>query len=204
MKKLLSLALILALLAALAVPACAEEEPEPFYTVDGDTISLRDDGTIQFDSEGSRLLLATTNMGLEIQKGDLLLTINEVRIVETTCSTESRMKMLESRYNEIVITISVDVTVENAGEEDLTFDPKEALIVTSAKEQLHVQSINTTAFEDLFLGGSAQQGKLFFVCHKTPADELTFFRLRLPAPVDENGVEGDKITFQFELQETAD
>lgn len=194
MKKLISCILVFVLIAALAAPAGAEE---PLFLVDGNTVTVRDDGT---DQVFEPLIFRTTGMDALADAGGLRLSIDELIVRETKAMNDMLAETYDAQIGDVFLLVRLTLRVKNIGADDLFFDPGAALLVTSEGEQVGCFPPQTSLKEAEYLVGAEQAGTLVFKCANTSAEALTGFRLRMPFPTDERGQALDeRIDLHFEL-----
>lgn len=194
MKKALTLIAALALLLSLSVPVRAEGE---HFSVDGDVVTLRDDGTSQayenfiFFAPVAAVLLETDAVSLFV---------DSVRVGNLNITSDFVAKLYEASVGEQVTLVTVNLTVANVGTRDFNLDPAQAVLVTGTGEQVCCLHSMMAEFDPLFLTGAEQSGSLTFKCVKSPAETLETFRLHLPAATDDTGtVVGGPFDLYFAL-----
>ena len=218
MKKLLSLALVLAALLALAVPARAEGAG-PFVELAAesgrldDVIRLRNDGSEQdmFDDWiDLRVILAVSDLGLVKRNGPIYTTFESIYIAEAIAHDEDAAATYYGVETEVpFLFIRIAYTVENRGEEAVTM-PKGsdyAWIVTNdgeiSKCRIGVRSGKTVPGR--IEPGESGSANLFFYCYDTLPDYFTFFSMFVGSPILDDGARyGPKLGLCFELLENAE
>lgn len=180
MKKVIIILITFALILSLSAAAFADDH----YTIDGDTIVIRDDGTGQ---AYPNFIFYSPIGAVVAENSSLRLSLDFVRILEIKAFSDIVASTYEATLGDEFCVVSIGVSIENIGHTDFTLDPAAALIVTSEKEQVTCLSSLTSKFDTFWLGGAEQSGTLVFKCTRSSADELTSIRLHFPAGKDASG-----------------
>lgn len=198
MKKIISVFLALALLLLCSCAACAES---PFVKTDGESVVFSDDGSgeavVAQDME-KRVLATARDIQKEIELNGAIVTIKGLQVSNVVVRTSLEAAMLGIKQNSPYTLISLDLSVENTGTEDLYLNAADAFVVTNEKEQVSCAKAFAEGLNGLLLPGAEAEDQLYFFCGKTSIFDFEFFRFYWNAPKRENGEPiGDRIVLAF-------
>ncbi|MBB6449476.1 hypothetical protein HNR44_001425 [Geomicrobium halophilum] len=98
--------------------------------------------------------------------------------------------------------IQVDMTVENASEDDISFYPSQATMITDTGEQLEPEMMASERIEGQFLGQVEKQGTSIYMLENSTADEVEIVELRFDALHDDELNDlGESIETEIELEQ---
>lgn len=158
---------------------------EDLVTIDGMTITVKDDGTgTTTDESGVKKtpLFTNRNVGFEMECGPMIFKINAVQLSTFVSSDESINSFLDIDADTEVTLITLEVTAENTSDEDINFYPDQAQLVTDQKEQITSEMFLNDDVGGEFLGKVEKTGLIYFVAKKSPADAINTVTLRINAP----------------------
>lgn len=184
MKRIVSLILIAVLCFSL-VPAASAGAPL--------SVTLVDDGTVT----ASNVRCNMAGIGLCAKREGVEITLNEVRIGSYTNTGKEYFAGFDARPGQTVTTVSLDVTVLLAFGEK--FDPDVAALTADSGESVNICYHSTTPWSHGWKSNAPQTGKLFFILHATPVDELRTFTVTFDEGAPDGALRGDPIEFAFTL-----
>ena len=217
MKKLISLFCVLVLL-LVSFPVARAEDAGAFVEVAAesgrlsDVIRLRNDGSEEDmldDQEELYVILAVKDLGVTKRNGPVFTTFDSIYIAEMIENDDETARYYYGAEGGVpFLFIRFAYTVENRGTEAVTM-PKSseyAWIVTNDGEIVKGR-VGTKAdgtIPNRIEPGETASAYLFFFCHNTVADYLTFFSMFLESPILDNGARyGPKLGLSFEILENA-
>lgn len=172
--------------------------------IDGNTITIFDDGTGTFVDEqdmSKHPVVTCRNIGYETTLGPVLLKINSIQIANAVTTSDMVSSYLGIEKDKEYTLISLDITVENTSDDDISIYPDQSTIVTDHKEQI---DCNMSGSEDVggdYYGKVEKSGLIVFFAEKSPASEITSFNWRVSGPYDENFTRlADDITIKINIQ----
>lgn len=181
----------------------AEEPAEGLVVVDGNTITLSDDGSEKASSKDGiekTPLLSARDINATYQTGPMTLTVNKVQLSNIKVSDQSTADMMSVPKDETVGLFVIDITAENTSTDDITFYPNQSVIITSTKEQIHCDLWFSDSVGGDFLGQVIKNGQIYFF-FSAPADEVNHIQWRIDPPFDTNyDNAGEAVTVEFDFQ----
>lgn len=151
----------------------------------------------QVENEGGTFTLHARQDDVEtIETGPITMEIEQVNAASGELSPEMQ-KMIEK---ENIDYVQIDLTVENAGEEDTTFYASQATIATSTGEQLEPDLWLSDHIAGDLMSGTSHSGSFYFVLENSKAEDVESVRVTWSAPVDANYEEvGEAVDIDVEL-----
>lgn len=168
--------------------AALETEPavsDATVSIDGNTITISNDRTgksVDEDGLKKNPIVTTRNIGYETTLGPVLFKINGIEVSVVSAENSTVASVLDIEIGKEYTLISIDMTVENTSENDISFYPNQSTIITDHKEQINANLFGSDDVGGDFYGNVEKTGQVFYIAEKTPADELTSFNLRIDAP----------------------
>lgn len=204
MKRTIAMILALAFMFGLCVAAYAQDKEEKkLVEIDSNTITVRDDGTGLSDSkEGMEktVVLTNRNIGYKGQSGPFVFEVEGIQIAKLVVTDEDTAFFLDLEPGKEVTLVSIQMSVENTSNENLTFFPYTSTIVTSDKEQVMGDWLLSDEVGGEFKGNVVKQGQIYWFCNNTNADNLTHLRWIIEAPHDRRSNEvGEEVVIEFNL-----
>lgn len=181
----------------------AEEPAEGSVVVNGNTITLSDDGSEKASSQDGiekTPLVSTHDINATYQTGPMTITVNKAQLSNIKVSDQSTADMMSVPKDETVGLLVIDLTVENTSTDDISFYPNQSVIVTNTKEQIDCALWFSDSVGGDFLGQVVKNGQIYFFFNG-PADEVNHIQWRIDSPFDTNYENiGDTLVVEFDFQ----
>lgn len=179
-----------------------EETAEDLVVIDGNTITLRDDGSADASTQNGMEktpLITAHDINAEYQAGPIAVTIDKAQLSNIKISDQSTADLMGVPKDEPVGLFVLDVAVENTSEDDMGFYPNQSVIITSTKEQIDSDMLFSDSIGGDFFGQVVKSGQIYFFL-SGPADDITHIQWRVSAPHDANFASvGDDLIVEFEF-----
>lgn len=162
--------------------------PVDLVKIDGDTISVKDDGTGEDsgdDSMTKRVILTNRNIGYTGETGPFKFELYSLQVSEIT-ATGAAASMLGLKDGESGTLVGIKLRVENTSSADMSWHPNMSTIVTSDKEQVESDIFMSDSVGGKFFGNVVKDGMIAFICKNTNADSLSHIQWRIDGPSDSN------------------
>lgn len=185
-----------------AAEKTTEETAAGIVEIDGNTITLGDDGSEKASSQDGiekAPLVSARDINATYQTGPMTITVNKVQLSNIKVSDQSTADMMNVPKDETVGLLVIDLTAENTSTDDITFYPNQSVIVTNTKEQINCDLWFSDSVGGDFLGQVVKNGQIYFF-FSSPADEVNHIQWRIDSPFDTNYENvGDTLVVEFEL-----
>jgi hypothetical protein len=135
------------------------------------------------ENEGGTFTLHARQDDIDtVETGPVVMEIEQVNAASGELSPDLAA-MMESENIEYV---QMDITVENTGEEDITFYASQATIATSTGEQLESDMWMSDHIDGEMMSGTSHSGSFFFILENSNAEDIENVRITWSAPHDED------------------
>ena len=172
-----------------SVPVETIKPSDKLTVIDGNTITLWDDGTGTDDSgDGLKKTVALTNRQINytIEAGSFTITINSVQLADMEFQSSDTASLFNMAAGDSAAIFSVDLTVENTSDDNLTFYPDQSTIVTNTKAQVVNDLLISDNVGGDFLGKVIKNGQIIFIIPNNAAADITTIKWHVDAPLDTN------------------
>ena len=162
---------------------------EALTTIDGSTITLRDDGTGEDRNDSDmKKTVALTNreIGYVVEQGPFTITVNSVQVADIVANSDEYASFLGMETGSSAALFAVDVTVENTSGDTMYIYPDQSTIVTNTKEQVTADFFVSDSVGGAFMGNVVKSGQIFFLCKNTIAADLNQVVWHIDSPHDSN------------------
>ena len=177
-------------------------EPEPLVKIEGNTITVKDDGTGESSNQNGMqktVVLTNRNIGYAGTCGTFKYEVQGIQIAKIKASGDAATMMGIEPDQEAVL-VAIQMAAENTSSEDMNWNPYMSTIVTSSKEQVSSNWLLSDQVGGEFLGNVVKQGQIYFICKNTNADDLNHIQWRIEAPYNKNFENaGDEVTIEINL-----
>ncbi|MDY7223986.1 hypothetical protein [Halalkalibacterium halodurans] len=133
-----------------------------------------------------------------IEMGPMQLSINGVAVLEIEPNEDA--KILYFGDQDKVRVVVAEMKVQNTSEEDVTFYPNDAILVTSTGEQVEPDFMMTADFGGEFYGEVIKEGQAWWILNNLD-DDIENLTMIISAPYDSNSLDdlSDEKRLKFEI-----
>ncbi|WP_093881572.1 hypothetical protein [Terribacillus saccharophilus] len=167
----------------------AEEASDDGETAVGETVS---------NEGGDHLLVSRTDDVGTFESGPIKMDISKVNGVSSKLKGElaTYMDADELEY------IQVDIQVESSSEDNISFYPSQATLVTDTGEQLEPDMMMSEHIDGEFLGKVKKEGINYYILQNSKASDVKHVKLVFSSPTDSNFEPiGEDITVEVDLEQ---
>ena len=176
--------------------------PADLVKIDGNTITVRDDGTGENkdgDDMKKTVILTARNIGYEGECGPFKYEVQSIQVAEIS-ATGNTASTLGLQPGQKATLVGIQMEAENTSKEDMTWYPYMSTIVTSDKEQVEADWFISDSVGGEFMGNVVKKGQIYFICKNTDANALSHIQWRIDTPHDKNFDHlGDQVVIEFEF-----
>jgi hypothetical protein len=149
------------------------------------------------ENEGGTFTLHARQDDIDtIETGPVVIDIEQVN----AASGELAPDLAEMMETEELDYVQMDLTVENTGEEDISFYASQATIATSTGEQLESDMWLSDHIDGDMMAGTSHSGSFFFVLENSNAEDVESVRITWSAPSNEDFEDvGEDVDIEIEF-----
>lgn len=192
MKKAFSI-LIVGLLLFGAIPVCAEEEKVDFVGA-----------TVENEDIKKSAVKTLNDINVKGNSGPIELNIRSLEVQDVTVKNQAAAESVDVEANRPYAFITVYVVVENTSDNDVSFLPTAAQIVTEAKEQVRCSMMMSDHFDSTYYGNVQQEGYMSFALPKSAPQDIKTLTFVFEGAFDKtetNSYDGFKLTVDIPSEE---